>query len=295
MFRTLAGIDFPRSGSGSGSGYSGIKLRPSPPAPGSNAQHKPIDWVNASYDSIHGKIVSNWRVEGDRFRLKVEIPTNTFAVVHIPARDATCVTEGGKPLSDAEHVRFVAIAPDGRVMVRVESGRYRFESTGGIVPANVGLKTSKPADMSINPEKIDLTNARQLVHWDFRQDTHAAKWPTRHNLDIVKRDGKVLFVATGSDPQLATELPEPLTGPLAIELKARPAKGTSAQFFWASPSGGFNARQQNSRQLDPADQVNAYLFRIGDDQPLQKLRFDPFANQGELEIQTLTIYQLKNK
>jgi hypothetical protein len=50
-----------------------------------------------------------------------------------------------------------------------------------------------------------------------------------------------------------------------------------------------NARQQNMRQLDPTDQVNAYLFRIGDDQPLQKLRFDPFADQGEIEIETITV------
>jgi len=46
---------------------------------------------------------------------------------------------------------------------------------------------------------------------------------------------------------------------------------------------------------NPADQVNSYLFRIGGDRPLQKLRFDPFAGQGELEIETLTVYQLENK
>jgi hypothetical protein len=149
--------------------------------------------------------------------------------------------------------------------------------------------------MSLNPEKIGLAGAQRLVHWDFRQQADAAKWPTRNNLEIVRRDGQVFLKATGPDPQLATELKEPLAGPLAIQLRARAAKGTSAQFFWASPSGGFNARQQNARDLAPADQVNSYLFRIGDDQPLAKLRFDPFANQGEMEIESLTIYRLEKK
>ena len=69
MFRTLAGID------SDGPGYSKIIIRPTPPSPGSNAQHEPIDWVKASYDSIRGKIVSHWKVDGDRFQLDVTIPS----------------------------------------------------------------------------------------------------------------------------------------------------------------------------------------------------------------------------
>jgi len=285
MFRSLAGI------ASDGPGYSRIIIRPTPPSPGSNAQHKPIDWVKASYDSIQGKIVSQWKVDGGCFHLDVTIPTNTTAIVFVPASDAASVQEGGKPLNEAKHVR-VQGARDGHVVLYVESGRYRFRSTGGMVPATIALKTSKPADLSLNPENIDLTTARELVRWDFCRDADAAEWPVRHNLKIEKRDGKTFLVTTGGDPQLATELPKPFSGPLAIELKARPAKGTITQFFWASPTGGFNAAQQNQRQLNPADQVNSYLFRIGDDQSLKKLRFDPFANQGEMEIESLTIYRI---
>ena len=89
--------------------------------------------------------------------------------------------------------------------------------------------------------------------------------------------------------------PEPLAGPLAIELKARPAKGASPQFFWASPTGGFNAQQQNQRQLNPADQVNSLPVPHRRRPAAAKLRFDPFSNQGEMEIESLTIYQLQSK
>ena len=55
MFFRLAGIDT------DGPGYQRIIIRPSPPAPGSNPAREPIHWVKAHYDSIHGRIVSNWR------------------------------------------------------------------------------------------------------------------------------------------------------------------------------------------------------------------------------------------
>lgn len=125
MFRTLAGIDT------EGPGFSHILVRPSPPMPGSNAEHDPIDWVNASYESIHGKIVSRWRVVDDRFHLHVTLPPNTTGTVYVPAKDVASITESGKPLSDCSFVRFVG-EEDGLVALAVESGSYRFTATGGV-------------------------------------------------------------------------------------------------------------------------------------------------------------------
>jgi len=137
MFRTLAGI------ASDGPGYSKITIRPSPPRPGSNAQHKPIDWVKASYDSIRGRIASEWRVDRKRFVLKVQIPANTTATVYVPAVDVARVTESGKPLNQADGVRLLRMEGD-RAVVAIGSGRYEFASTGGVTPAKTALKTWKP-------------------------------------------------------------------------------------------------------------------------------------------------------
>ena len=284
MFRTLAGIE------SDGPGYSKIIIHPQPPAPKSNAQHEPIDWVKASYDSIQGKMVSQWKVVGERFFLDTTIPANTTATVFIPANRAQDITESGKALSEVKSVRLIR-SEHGSVVLHVESGQYHFESTGGIDKATVALATSKPADHSLNPGDIDLSKARKLVRWDFRKDQDAAKWHG-HNIEIQRRGQKVFLVASGNDPQFSTQLAEPLSGPLAVELKARPAKGASPQFFWASSTRGINGRQQISRSLNPADKINSYLFRIGDEEAVQKIRFDPFAGPGELEIESITIYHL---
>jgi len=49
--------------------------------------------------SIRGKIVSDWKREGDKFALKVSIPANTTATVFVPAKTSAGVTESGKPAS----------------------------------------------------------------------------------------------------------------------------------------------------------------------------------------------------
>jgi alpha-L-rhamnosidase len=119
MFSQLAGIQT------DGPGYQRIIIRPTPPSPASNPDQKPIDWVRAHYDSIHGRIVSDWKVEDGRFSLNVTIPANTTATVYLPARDASAITESGKDLTQAQGLKLLRTEGD-RVVLRVESGTYRF-------------------------------------------------------------------------------------------------------------------------------------------------------------------------
>jgi alpha-L-rhamnosidase len=206
MFRTLAGIE------SDGSGYAKIIIRPTPPRPGSNAQHKPIDWVTASYDSIHGRIESHWRIEGDRFVLNVGVPTNTTSTVYLPAADAASITEGGKPLDQVEGVRLLRREGDVAVLA-TQAGSFEFVSTGGVPSAKTALKTSIPADLSINPEDVSLEGATKVAHWDFRRAEDVAKRSAFNNLKIEQRGQNAFLVATGPDPQMATQLEEPLIGP----------------------------------------------------------------------------------
>lgn len=291
MFATLAGIQ------SDGPGFKNIIIRPTPPSPGSNATHQPIDWVRASYESIRGVIRSEWKVDGDQFHLVVTIPANTTATVCVPTSDATSIQEGGKPLGDNRHVRLVRT--EGNVAVlSVASGTYKFSAASGIAPASVALKTSEPKDKSINPDSIDLAGATKLASWDFTNPSDVARWIERKSVKIEPRDGKAYLIATGEDSQMAVRLDEPAAGKLAIELRAMPEDGATSQFFWAYPGRGFNGQQQTKRTLRETDQVNAYLFSVRDGQPIKKLRFDPFATYdkyakvGGMQIESITLFRL---
>ena len=112
--------------------YSGL-LRISADAPGFGRiviKPQPVGglaWAEGHYDSLHGRIQSSWKRDGDRLTLEIVIPPNTTATVYVPARDATKVTEGGKPASEAPGVKLL---PDenGAAVYEIASGAYRFES-----------------------------------------------------------------------------------------------------------------------------------------------------------------------
>jgi alpha-L-rhamnosidase len=112
LFNTVAGIDT------DGPGYKQIIIRPMPGG---------ITNAKASYDSINGKIVCDWRLENGMFKLNVTIPANTTATVYIPAKNAKNITESGRLAINAEGVRFLKIKQGTAVFV-IGSGGYQFVS-----------------------------------------------------------------------------------------------------------------------------------------------------------------------
>jgi alpha-L-rhamnosidase len=121
LFSGLAGIDTDAAG------FRHIVIRPMPPAPGSNPDQKPIHWVKAHYDSIHGRIATSWRMTTNRFELDVTIPANTTATVYLPSKDSNDVTENGRALSESRLVRLEKFE-GGRAVLAVPSGTYQFTS-----------------------------------------------------------------------------------------------------------------------------------------------------------------------
>ena len=120
-FQTLAGIDT------DGAGYRQIVVRPHPPSPHVSATSKPIDWVRCQYDSINGRIASEWRASGAAFELRITIPPNTAATVYLPATDAATVSESNRPLGEVPYVKVIRTEP-GHVVLSVESGVFDFRS-----------------------------------------------------------------------------------------------------------------------------------------------------------------------
>lgn len=113
LYRNVAGID------SSGAGFKSIVIEPSPAAG--------LTWARASYDSIAGRIVSDWKIADGQFHLRVEIPANTEATVHVPVAAAEQVREGGVSAAKAKGVTFLR-QENGAAVYHVSSGKYDFTS-----------------------------------------------------------------------------------------------------------------------------------------------------------------------
>ena len=115
FYRDLAGI----GSDPTGPGFKKIIINPQPAGD--------LAWVKASYDSLHGKIASDWKRAGDKFTLDVTIPANTTATVYVPAKSADDVTEGNHPAASSKGVVLLWYE-NGRAVFAVESGKYEFRS-----------------------------------------------------------------------------------------------------------------------------------------------------------------------
>jgi alpha-L-rhamnosidase len=113
FFRSLGGIN------PAATAFKRIRIKPQPAGD--------LTSVKCSYNSVRGKIVSEWHKEGDRFFLNVTVPVNTTAEVWILADDADSVQEGNTPVSK---IAVKNQRTEGKyLVVEVGSGTYAFASS----------------------------------------------------------------------------------------------------------------------------------------------------------------------
>jgi alpha-L-rhamnosidase len=87
-----------------------------------------LDFARASYRTMHGEIISEWKRAGDRLAWAVRIPANTTARVHVPSEPGTAVMENGVPVEKAAGIR--VIGREGKCLVcEAASGNYALGST----------------------------------------------------------------------------------------------------------------------------------------------------------------------
>jgi alpha-L-rhamnosidase len=112
LYRVVAGIEMGKIG------YKHILIQPEPTPR--------LTFAKAHFESIYGRIESNWERKDNKMRLNVRIPPNTMATIRLPNAKISTITEGGKKLSDSED--FKQIRTDGQaVKMEVGSGVYAFE------------------------------------------------------------------------------------------------------------------------------------------------------------------------
>jgi alpha-L-rhamnosidase len=106
-------------------------LRPDPTQPGYKrflVQPAPVGgltWARARFDSPYGLIRSEWRVEHGVFKLDLQVPPNSAAVVSLPTQNAASVRENDQPAAKSPGLRFLR-QEDNRAIFECAAGHYAF-------------------------------------------------------------------------------------------------------------------------------------------------------------------------
>jgi hypothetical protein len=87
-----------------------------------------LTWAQTTFNSIHGDILTDWKIEGENFIMKVNIPVNCRAIVAIPQSDPEKITGNDKTVTASTEIRVMG-SSNGKTMCEIASGVYLFKTT----------------------------------------------------------------------------------------------------------------------------------------------------------------------
>jgi alpha-L-rhamnosidase len=82
-----------------------------------------MTFAKGYYDSIYGRINSEWKWENGKWSYKATVPPNTSAMLYLSAESVSQIKEGGKPIGTWKGLQ----QANGVVIVPLTSGTYSFE------------------------------------------------------------------------------------------------------------------------------------------------------------------------
>ena len=85
-----------------------------------------LDWVRCHYNSIRGRITSNWRRRGNEICLDIELPVNVSAELFLPTDDPGNIRENEKQIEKITEIIILRKEKDATVC-RIGSGKYSFK------------------------------------------------------------------------------------------------------------------------------------------------------------------------
>lgn len=84
-----------------------------------------LTMVTSRIETAYGTIRSDWKIEGTKLHLRVEVPLNTIAWLKVPCLDIGLIMEGSNPLANCPGIRKCEGDKEG-AKLQLGSGMYEF-------------------------------------------------------------------------------------------------------------------------------------------------------------------------
>jgi len=103
-------------------------------APGSDSYNKIIispeiignlTWAETRFNTVHGEIATNWKIDGNNFIMKVKIPIGCIAIMAIPQTYTRYIFEGENLIDQVTQVKILEIT-SRKTLCEIPSGEYNF-------------------------------------------------------------------------------------------------------------------------------------------------------------------------
>jgi alpha-L-rhamnosidase len=85
-----------------------------------------MTWAKGYYDSMYGRIKSEWRFNEKGWTYKTTIPPNTSATLYLDTDSIKNISEGGSKLKKSKSIQILPME-NGKTVLELASGTYEFE------------------------------------------------------------------------------------------------------------------------------------------------------------------------
>jgi alpha-L-rhamnosidase len=87
---------------------------------------KAMTYAKGYYESVYGKISSEWTIDGNKWAYKTTIPANTTATLYLPVKTLNQIKESGKSITQSRGIS-KAVPENGSIKMTLMSGTYVFD------------------------------------------------------------------------------------------------------------------------------------------------------------------------
>ena len=134
-----------------------------------------LTFANTTYQSMYGKITSNWKKEGESGTFHIEVPVNTSAKVYIPATEKKTVLEGESLAEQSKGIQYIGTeksdAVGNYIIYKVGSGSYNFK-VSELPKVNYPNPINQPDNLAligrINASSMTIQSEKLPVFEAFR-------------------------------------------------------------------------------------------------------------------------------
>ena len=143
----------------------------------------------------------------------------------------------------------------------------------------------------INPFPRQIVKQTQIKEFNFNKST--AGWDDVINCSVKTKNGCLVITSSESDPQIYLKNIS-LAGPVKIHLKTKSKSRGTLQLFWTTDSSPSpTADKMVTLNTLPDGKWHEYSVEIPEKAKIKMLRLDPYAAEGEMEIDWIKIDEIK--
>jgi alpha-L-rhamnosidase len=85
-----------------------------------------MTWAKGHYNSMYGRIESEWKVDESKVSYQFTVPANTSATLSLQAKGINAIVENGNKLSEVDGIELIGQEGD-KVMMELSPGKYHFQ------------------------------------------------------------------------------------------------------------------------------------------------------------------------